>query len=154
MWYLALTLVGLLSLFFVLRWFLNADPAKLASTLKKFALMLVGVGLLYLLLSGRLAPIVSLLIALLPLIIPIVLILHKRGSFKTGNRHDSFSGNDTGQMNITEAYEILSLKPGATREEIKAAHRRLMAKIHPDHGGSNYLAIKLNQAKDLLLKER
>lgn len=58
---------------------------------------------------------------------------------------------DAGPMSRAEALEILGLADGATEEEIRAAHRRLMRSAHPDQGGSDWLASRLNAARDLLL---
>lgn len=61
---------------------------------------------------------------------------------------------DAAAMDERTALEILGLKPGATADEIRAAHRRLMAQIHPDRGGSDYLASQINRARDFLLHAR
>ncbi|MGE0230940.1 MAG: DnaJ domain-containing protein [Flavobacteriaceae bacterium] len=57
----------------------------------------------------------------------------------------------SGPMTKDQAYKILGLEPGASAAAIRKAHRTLMARVHPDHGGSNDLAARINAAKDVLL---
>lgn len=68
-----------------------------------------------------------------------------------GERHSQNEQRD-GALSEVEALEILGLKAGASREDIVEAHRRMMQKMHPDRGGSDYLAALINQAKDVLLR--
>jgi hypothetical protein len=56
-----------------------------------------------------------------------------------------------GNMTREEAYQVLGLQPGATEAEIRAAHHRLMRTAHPDSGGSDWLATRVNQARDVLV---
>ncbi len=57
----------------------------------------------------------------------------------------------SGGMTREEAALILGISPRATPEQVKEAHRRLITRNHPDTGGSDYLAAKINQARDVLL---
>ncbi|MFI4947208.1 MAG: DnaJ domain-containing protein [Alphaproteobacteria bacterium] len=76
------------------------------------------------------------------------------------NWHDEMAGDDARtapppnapDVTVEEAYAILGLAPGADAAAIKAAHHRLMKQLHPDHGGTDYLASKINRARDVLLK--
>tara|TARA_R110002094_G_scaffold101093_1_gene101094 strand:+ start:299 stop:1027 length:729 start_codon:yes stop_codon:yes gene_type:complete len=72
------------------------------------------------------------------------------GDDSAGNREGENSGSGD-HLTDSEALDILGLEAGASREEIIQAHRRVMQKIHPDHGGSNYLAARVNEAKERLL---
>ena len=71
-----------------------------------------------------------------------------------GERAGPGSGRATAaspDMTVEEAWAILGLSAGADAEAIRAAHHRLMKQMHPDHGGTDYLATKINRARDVLL---
>ena len=74
--------------------------------------------------------------------------------WREAHRTDGASGREATartQMTREEAYAVLGLAPGASRAQVLEAHRRLMQKLHPDRGGSDFLAAKINQARDMLL---
>ncbi|HSR77727.1 MAG TPA: DnaJ domain-containing protein [Xanthobacteraceae bacterium] len=74
---------------------------------------------------------------------------HGSGHGHTGNGRDR--DPVPAVMSEAEAFDILGLDPDAAASDIGDAHRRLLQLVHPDHRGSHYLAVKINQAKDVLL---
>ncbi len=85
--------------------------------------------------------------------------LYQQWQAARGRKIGSGGGGPTGWpgrrtsslMSREEAYEVLGLHPGAREAEIRDAHRRLMRGAHPDAGGSDWLAARINQARDILL---
>ena len=75
------------------------------------------------------------------------------GEWKESQHHKGESGhnNSDTSMSIAEAREILGVGDNASKQEITYAHRKLMARLHPDKGGSTFLATRVNLAKDTLL---
>jgi len=68
-----------------------------------------------------------------------------------GNGAEQSVTNSTDSMSRDEAAEILGVDAAASVEEVRRAHKKLMHKIHPDHGGTDALAKKINQAKEVLI---
>lgn len=71
-----------------------------------------------------------------------------------GAAQGAAASSGSGAMSREEAFEVLGLGPEASEEDIRRAHHELMQKIHPDRGGTSYLATKLNVARDILLGGR
>ncbi|MEX1147903.1 MAG: DnaJ domain-containing protein [Sphingomonadales bacterium] len=149
MHWLALGIVILAGFLLLIRWIGTAKPARVLSTFKWGLLALSGGGILAAIMTGRAALVIPFVVAGLASLL---------GGRRSGPSDDAGArgANERrpGSMKIDEALEVLDLKPGATESEIRDAHRRLMQKIHPDRGGSGYLAAKLNEARDTLLAKR
>jgi len=75
-----------------------------------------------------------------------------RGDYEKSGAGERATGMRDGAMTRDEALRVLGLPPDPSEEAVRTAHRRLMKQLHPDHGGSDYLASKINEAKDVLLR--
>jgi hypothetical protein len=76
----------------------------------------------------------------------------RTGGGSADNQSRDFPRGPRAGMSRAEALEVLGLREGASNDEVRSAHRRLIVRSHPDKGGSDYLAAKINEAKDVLLR--
>jgi len=136
-------------------------PASIVAQLSKFGVWLVCLLLLLVLVaSGKLNGVLALLGVLIaslmrwmPVILKYAPQLHRLWQlFGAESTREYQAPPRHGKMTVAEALEVLGLKPGASRDDIILAHRKLIARLHPDKGGSDYLAAQINLAKKVLLE--
>lgn len=80
---------------------------------------------------------------------PLLTQIYQHRSSNQSNEPSKPSATST--MSVNDAYKVLGIERGATRQDVIDAHRRLMAKLHPDRGGNDHLAAQINEAKEVLL---
>lgn len=139
-------------------WYRRQPPEMRRKATIRIIILTFTLALLYLTFTGKLHWVGAMFALLLPFLqklIPWVLRLSPLvGIWKRRKSGANQQNRATASPNLSrvEALEVLGLKEGANRDEIIQAHRKLIQKLHPDRGGNDWLAAKINAAKDRLLE--
>lgn len=150
-----------------LSWYHRATPAQKKKSLRTALLYGIGAALLLLVVTGRIPWLFAIFGAAVPWINRALAARSAWHSFRrqTGQWQNPGASQDGGpaggkggqrpieSMTREEASQVLGIEPGANKEEILAAHRKLISRVHPDKGGSDFLAQTINHARKVLLDD-
>ncbi|QQG35936.1 MAG: DnaJ domain-containing protein [Micavibrio aeruginosavorus] len=141
--YVLLVMGAAIGLFGLYKFFVSANPKQIRAFLLAAVFFIISIALLFMAVTGRLPAAIALALA----IWPIALAWWKA-------QHNPLKAKSVrpAQMTRGEALKILGLTDTATAEDIEEAYKRLIVKVHPDQQGSDWMATKLNEARDLLQK--
>ena len=164
-WILGIALAA--AVFVVLKQWGGLTTEKKKAATWKAVLVVGGAFLVFMVLTGRVHVLTAAVAALIPLLRKLPEIARYvpglsrffSGAGDAGAGRKAGTGQGSGQvqssdMTEREACEVLSVTADCSREDVVMAHRRLMQKLHPDRGGSDYLAAKINEAKTVLLRSK
>lgn len=141
--YLLLVLGVLAGLYGLYTFFMNASPKQAGTMVLTLLTGVLALALLFLAVTGRLPVAIGILVALWP----IGLNIWK----KSRQKRQKAAPTPGKPMSRAEALDILGLSDPASPDDINEAYKRLMLKLHPDRQGSDWMAAKLNEARDFLL---
>lgn len=159
-----LLLVPVIAIYWTIRWFQKTPAEEVGRQLKKVSWIAAILLLLLLAGTGKLSAVlaafgvaIAFAVRLMPAILHYAPQLHRLWQvFSSGKQHQNQQRPNRpsrSNMSKAEALDVLGLKPGATEKDIVAAHRKLISRVHPDRGGSDYLAAQINLAKKTLLPQ-
>ncbi|WP_135077597.1 DnaJ domain-containing protein [Terasakiella sp. SH-1] len=168
MFHLILLFFALGVLYFLARWYVRAHPRDVIRVFKWIAIAFVAFLIIRLLFSGKFWLAVAALPALFVWFERFRTVFHVGRTLRNwfygtpdprqqqSQQQQSYQEPpqaDPSVMSREEALDLFGLAEGAGEAEIKAAYHRLISQVHPDRGGSDYLAAKINQARDVLLND-
>lgn len=154
-----LLIIAIAGFFYALKYARTLPPAERKKFIIKYSLYGAAAIMILLVITGRLHWIAAGLAALLPIgqkifytamrLMPFLKYWQAKQQ-KTQDGQQSSTSTFTGKMSVKEAQEIMGLDTLDSVDQISKRHKELMQKMHPDRGGSDYLAAQINQAKETL----
>jgi DnaJ-domain-containing protein 1 len=138
-------IVGIYALF---RFFIKAEPEDIKAMIQAIITVVLCLALFILAVTGRLPAAIAIVAAIAPFVMA-----HYSARQRKKSSTSNPSQQNSGLLSREEALNVLGLSDQASEEDIQNAYKSLMKKLHPDQKGSEWMARKLNEARDILIKD-